>query len=67
MNFDIPQDLQDYLDELDQFIETRSSRWSVKTTTSAFSTIDAKTLVRIGSAVACLTKNGRRFWQRPSV
>ena len=58
MNFDIPQDLQDYLDELDQFIENTIKPLSVKTTTSAFSTIDAKTLVRIGSGVACQRRMG---------
>ena len=67
MNFDIPQDLQDYLDELDRFIADTIKPLENENDNIRFSTIGGKMLVRTGSAEVCLTKSGRLYWQRPSV
>ena len=60
MNFDIPQDLADYLKELDDFIEHEIKPLQAENDNERFLTIVAKTPEPTGIAVDCQMKNGRR-------
>ncbi len=64
MDFDIPQDIQEYLDELDASSSARSSRWRSRTTTSASSTTGASTRAPTGTRAACRARSGRSCWPR---
>jgi hypothetical protein len=64
VDFDIPQDLADYLVELDEFIEREIVRSSSRTTTSASSTTDARTPAPTGNGADCPTRSGRRCCAR---
>ena len=66
MNFDIPKELQDYLNELDLFIENTIKPLENKTTTYGFLITVGKTRVPTGNEVVSLTKSGKRCWLRPS-
>ena len=69
MNFDIPQDLQDYLNELDRFIADTIKPLENENDNIRFfdhRREDARTDWERGVEV-CLTKSGRLYWQRPSV
>ena len=59
MDFDIPQDLADYLASSTTSSSGRSSRSSRRTTTSASSTTAARTPAPTGTAAACRTRSGR--------
>ena len=67
MNFDIPEKLQSYLDELDRFIEQEIKPLEEANDNIRFFDHVVRTRVLTGSVMACLTKIGKLCWLRRNV
>ena len=65
MNFDIPEDLQNYLSVLDDFIEAEIKPLENENDNIRFLTIAEKTREPIGIVVVYPMKNGKRYSARP--